>query len=88
MIVFRLTGRNILLESMRKILLTLVVLLGFISCKKYNVVPETLHWADTSVIIDTITIHEVKHEILRNAQGNKSILEHSPECWCLKKDSL
>jgi hypothetical protein len=52
---------------MKKItILSLVILLGFTSCKKYSDVPETSGGYDTPVYIDTLTIHGVKHEFLRH----------------------
>jgi hypothetical protein len=73
---------------MKKItILSLVILLGFTSCKKYSDVPETSGGYDTPVYIDTLTIHGVKHEFLRHRWDAGRVICHSPECWCLKKES-
>ena len=65
--------------------------LGFVSCEHRNVERvEAKHnhidfqWVE----IDTVCIHGNPHEMLINHVKGGAVFEHSPECWCLKNDTI
>ena len=82
------SGEKVMKSKLKNIILSVSTILMLCGCDESK--PKTyLKCNNGNLWVDTITIHEKKHEVLfwSELRGNASIggMMHSPECWCLKE---